>query len=281
MNTNSSSGSESVGVVTDVQYYIALRNVGLRFLLVETKSTGFKEAMLNRVFWRRTKTMKCKREFWALRDIDLDVSHGERLGIIGRNGAGKSTLLKLLAGIFLPTTGRLEVAGRIAPLIELGAGFNQELSARENILLYGSLLGYTRREMEGKTDRILAFSELEDFADVSVKYYSSGMLQRLGFSLATDILPEILLIDEVFSTGDASFVRKARDRMMTLVGDSNIMLLVSHNLQMIRETCTRTIWVDGGRIAADGEPAEVCEAYLAGSGLSDVAAKKPESRPRV
>jgi ABC-type polysaccharide/polyol phosphate transport system ATPase subunit len=247
---------------------VQLRNVGLRFSTFSSRRTGLKEALLNRTFRRHVRRERSD-GFWVLRSVDLDVEHGERLGILGPNGAGKSTLLKLICGIYRPTEGRLETIGRLAPLIELGAGFDQELPAGSNILLYGSLLGYSRKYLEEKIESVIEFAELQRFAEMPLKYYSTGMLQRLGFSVATDILPEILLVDEVFAGGDASFSAKARRRMHNLIDTAHILVMVSHNLSLLTEICTRVIWVEEGAIRMDGKPDDVCQAYL-----SEVEARK-------
>ncbi|MBS3821845.1 MAG: ABC transporter ATP-binding protein, partial [Phycisphaerae bacterium] len=254
-----SDGSEAA----NGQARIALTGVGLRFILYGDKRALLKEAMVSRLLRRRIRRIRPTEVFWALSDVDLTIEHGEKVGIIGPNGAGKTTLMKLIAGIFQPTTGRLEVVGDVAPLINLGAGFNQEISARENIILYGSLMGYSRREMEDKADRVLAFAGVEKFQNVPTKYFSSGMLRRLTFAVGTDILPEILLIDEVFSAGDAQFRRKASQRMSELIDVAHILVMVSHNPTLIEELCDRVIWLERGRIVADGDPASICDDYLA------------------
>ena len=241
---------------------IHLKDVALRFIMYGDKRALFKEAVLAR-FFRKFRRMRPTKEFWALQDITLDIAHGERVGIIGPNGAGKSTLLRLITGIYTPARGRLEVLGDIAPLIDLGAGFNPEISAHENIVLYGALLGRSRSDMESKIDRILSFAGVEKFADMPTKYYSTGMQLRLSFAVATDILPEILIIDEVFAGGDAEFQKKAKQRMIDLIDNAKILVMVSHNLGLLQELCERIIWLHEGRIVADGLPEDVCSRYLA------------------
>jgi ABC-type polysaccharide/polyol phosphate transport system ATPase subunit len=209
----------------------------------------------------RRKTPPAHAEVWLYRDLSFAIGHGERVGVIGSNGAGKSTLLKLMLGVYRPTLGRVVVHGRISALIELGAGFNCELSGAENILLSGALQGFSPREMRDKTDRILDFAGLQDSRDTPTKYYSSGMLLRLAFSIATDINPEILLIDEIFSVGDAEFSQRAMQRMRQLLDTSHIAVLISHNLSLIQEFCSRVLWLRGGAIVQDGDPASVCQAY--------------------
>jgi ABC-type polysaccharide/polyol phosphate transport system ATPase subunit len=245
----------------DSQAAVRLQQVALRFILYSDKGALLKEAALSRVL-NRLRRMHETQEFWALQDVTLNIEHGQRVGVIGVNGAGKSTLLKTIAGIYLPTRGRIEVAGRVAPLINIGAGFNHNLSARENVILYGALLGHPREEMDEKVQRILAFAGVRRFAEVPTKYFSSGMLMRLGFAVATDILPEILLIDEVFAAGDAKFRVRARDRMLQLIDSAKLLVLVSHSLELVQEVCGRVIWIDAGRIIADGDPRSVCESYL-------------------
>ena len=203
------------------------------------------------------------RYFDALRDMNLEVREGEVVGVIGRNGAGKSTLLKAIAGVIRPMSGVIEVHGRIVPLLELGTGFAQNLTGRENIYLTGSLFGLSRREIASRIDDIIQFSELEDFIDVPIKSYSSGMVARLAFSLATDVDPDVLLIDEVFSVGDEFFQRKSMARMRRLFDESRTIMLVSHSLDLIRFQCTRVIWLEAGTIVRDGEPGAVIDAYRA------------------
>jgi len=203
------------------------------------------------------------RTFDALRNVSLQVREGEIVGVIGRNGAGKSTLLKAIAGVLRPMSGAVEVRGRIVPLLELGTGFNANLTGRENIYLTGSLFGLSRRELAARIDDIIQFSELEDFIDVPIKSYSSGTVARLAFSLATDVDPDVLLIDEVFSVGDEFFQRKSMARMRRLFDESRTIMLVSHSLDLIRFQCTRVIWLEAGSIVRDGEPGAVIDAYRA------------------
>ncbi len=262
MNASSYSGFSATNDL-DNRTRIVLDGIGLRFIAYGQKKAGLKEAAFNRLFRRPVSRIRKTETFWALRRIDLNIIQGERIGIIGPNGAGKSTLLKLISGIYPPTEGSIEVAGRIAPLIELGAGFSPELSGRENIFLNGALLGLGEKIMNEKVGRILEFAELHKFAEMPLKYYSIGMKLRLAFSIATDIMPQILLIDEMFAGGDAFFAKKAKQRMLQLLDSSKIVIIVSHNLNLIQEVCGKVIWIQEGRIISEGDPKTVCEQYLA------------------
>lgn len=241
------------------QHFITLDDVHLRFRMYSTRHRSIKEAVVNALARRRYG--KPFTEVHALRGVSLHVPHGERLGIVGDNGAGKSTMLKVISKIYPPTSGTVRHQGFLVPLLEVGIGFNMELSGLENIFLTGAIMGFSRSEMERRVDSILAFSEMRNFADTPIKYYSSGMAQRLAFSIATDIDPEILLLDEVFSVGDIHWMEKARTRMQTLIDRSGILVLVSHDMNLIEQYCTRAIWLHGGLIVADGAPAEIIERY--------------------
>ena len=200
--------------------------------------------------------------FFALKDVSFEVEHGESIGLIGRNGSGKSTLLKILSRITRPSKGRITLYQRVNSLLEIGTGFNPELSGRENIFLNGSFLGMKTSEIRQKFDEIVAFSEVEQFIDTPVKYYSSGMFVRLAFSVAVHLTPEILLLDEVLSVGDAGFQHKSMEKMKELLGSGATIVLVSHNAQAIRDICKRAIWLDKGMLQADGPAASVSENYL-------------------
>ena len=202
------------------------------------------------------------REFRALDDVSFHIDRGQVCGIIGRNGAGKSTLLKIISGVLAPTSGKVTVKGNIAPMLELGAGFDQDLSARENIYLNGAILGYTKEFIDSKYEDIVNFSELHDFMDNPIRTYSSGMMMRLAFSIATLVEPEVLIVDEILSVGDASFAEKSNKRMQELMSGGTTVLMVSHVLEQIREMCDRVIWIEKGRIVMDGAPNDVCDAYL-------------------
>jgi ABC-type polysaccharide/polyol phosphate transport system ATPase subunit len=239
---------------------IELRDVSLRFVSYYDKQYSLKRALLDLLLRREGPAPSA--EFWALRNIDLRIAKGQRVGVIGANGAGKSTLLRVLARIYPPTSGTLTVRGTVAPLIEMGAGFNVELSGTDNILLNGAMLGFGRREMQSKVDDIFEFTGLGEFADLPLKYYSSGMYTRLAFAIATEIDPDILLIDESLGAGDASFVDKAKARITGLFDRSNVVVIVSHDLATLRLMCTRGVWMKHGQVEADGPIDEVIDQYL-------------------
>ena len=205
-----------------------------------------------------------KREtIWALRNVNFEVAHGEVLGVIGRNGAGKSTLLKILSRITQPTTGRAELFGRVASLLEVGTGFHPELTGRENIYLNGAVLGMKRAELDRKFDQIVEFSELEKFLDTPVKRYSSGMYMRLAFAVASHLEPEILVIDEVLAVGDAQFQKRCLGKMRNVASQGRTVLFVSHNLNAVQSLCQRAIWLDEGKVIKEGTASEVIGEYLA------------------
>jgi ABC-2 type transport system ATP-binding protein len=198
----------------------------------------------------------------VLDNIDLTIGCGEKIGIIGANGSGKSTMLKLISGILTPTSGKVKAKGKIAPLIELGAGFDPELAVMDNIILYGVMLGYTQAQMKDRTKSILEFAELENYALVPVKGLSSGMTARLGFAIATDVKPDILILDEVLSVGDVSFKNKCKQRMEEFWQDHVTVLLVSHSMELILQNCHRTLWMDRGQIKMFGKTKDVILEYL-------------------
>ena len=200
-------------------------------------------------------------DFTALEDVSLVVEKGETLGLVGRNGAGKSTLLKVISGILRPTEGSVVCHGNIVPMLELGSGFDMELSGRENVFLNGAILGYSEEYLKAKYDEIVAFSELGQFIDSPIRTYSSGMLARLAFSVASVVEPEILIVDEILSVGDAAFQEKSRARMMELMGGGTTVLFVSHSMDQIREVCSRAVWLEQGHVKMIGKVDEVCDAY--------------------
>jgi lipopolysaccharide transport system ATP-binding protein len=212
----------------------------------------------------RTEPQK-REEIWALRDVSFRVREGEVLGVVGRNGAGKSTLLKILTRITTPTTGRAIIKGRVGSLLEVGTGFNPELTGRENVFLNGSILGMKRKEIQRKLPDIVEFSGIDRFIDTPVKRYSSGMYVRLAFSVAAHLEPEILLVDEVLAVGDAEFQQRCLGRMEDFSGTGRTVVFVSHNMQTINQLCDRAIWLDGGEIVEDGDPSDVVTHYLQGS----------------
>ena len=238
-----------------------LNGVSLRFVNYADKQYSLKRAMLDLVLRRESDVPRG--EFWALRDISFAIEQGERIGIVGGNGAGKSTLLRLLARIYPPTSGRIAIRGNVAPLIEMGAGFNPELSGTDNIVFNGAMLGFSKSEMLAKAAGIYEFTGLEEFADLPLKYYSSGMYMRLAFAIATEVHPDILLIDEALGVGDAAFVAKAKARLRGLVDRSKVVVIVSHDMDSLREFCTRGLWVQHGRVVADGPIEQVIDEYLA------------------
>ena len=235
---------------------ISLQKVGVRYRAPSERIRSIKEYTIR---WLQRKIQH--RDFWALRDIDLSIAPGEAWGLIGHNGAGKSTMAKLIARVLKPTSGRIVVRGNVAPLLEFGAGFHGELTGRENVYLNGSLLGFSRHEMEEKFNHIVDFAELWDFIDAPMRTYSSGMWARLGFSVATDVKPDILIIDEVLSVGDESFQRKSASRMQEFRDQGATLILVSHNLSTIQEMCHRAAWLDHGRVMEIGEPEKIIQIY--------------------
>lgn len=235
---------------------IQVRNVSMHFNLMTERVDSIKEYVLKLI-----KGKLLYNDFIALHDVSFDIYKGDILGLIGLNGAGKSTLLKILAGVLKPTTGTVQVKGRIAPLIEVGAGFDPELTARENIFLNGAILGYSRQFLESKFDEILDFAELRDFVDVPVKNFSSGMYARLGFAIATMVEPDILIVDEVLSVGDFRFQEKCEKRIREMIGHGVTIILVSHDSKLIKEMCSRVIWLEHGAIRKMGSTEIICDEY--------------------
>ena len=245
------------------QPVIELNNVSKRYRLRRgwhVKSIRDEvERLAKRLIMRGAPT---RDDFWALKDVTFALEKGEVLGLVGRNGAGKSTLLKILSHVTVPTTGSFVARGRLGALIEIGAGFHPELTGRENVFLNGSIMGMSRREVQEKFDRIVAFAEIERFIDTPIKHYSSGQQMRLGFSVAAHVDPEILLIDEILAVGDASFQAKCLNKLAELKEDDKTIILVSHNLSNITDYAKRVVWLDGGSVRMIGEANEVVDAYL-------------------
>lgn len=238
---------------------IDIKNVSMKFDLGIEKVFYLKQAFIN-LFIPKKKKPK-KEYFWALKDVDFHVDKGEVVGLIGSNGAGKSTLLKVVSGVMKPTKGKVEVHGNISPMIELGAGFDPELTARENIYLNGAILGYSKEFIDEKFDEIVEFSELKDFLEVPVKNFSSGMTAKLAFSIATVVDPEILIVDEILSVGDIKFQEKSKNKMMSMINGGTTVLYVSHSLQSIKDLCNKVVWIEHGEVQMIGEAKKVCDAY--------------------
>lgn len=243
-------------IYKDNSPFIQLDNISVRYRMHRDRATTFKEHSLR---WLRRQNGFV--DFWALKDISLSVGSGESIGIIGSNGAGKSTLLKVIAQVLHPTDGRVRVSGLVAPILSLGAGFDMELTGRENVYLNGAMLGFSRADMNKKMPALLEFSRLEKFIDSPLRTYSSGMVARLAFAIATDVKPDILLIDEVLSVGDINFTKKCNLRMNAYKDSGTTLLIVSHSLETIRELCERVVWLEHGTIRAEGKAAEVIDVY--------------------
>jgi ABC-type polysaccharide/polyol phosphate transport system ATPase subunit len=240
---------------------IHFENVTIRYRIPRGGSRSLKEHVVRRMSRRMTYD-----EFEALRGVSFDVADGENVGVIGRNGAGKSTMFKAICRVVRPAAGRVVVRGRIAPLLELGLGMNSELTGRENVLLQGSLLGFSRAAMRERLPTIAEFAEIGEFIDAPTRTYSTGMVARLAFAVATDVDPDILLVDEALSVGDERFQAKCRERMASFRRAGKTVLLVSHSLGHVRDTCARVIWLDRGRLIADGSMAVIADAYHEWSG---------------
>ena len=235
---------------------IVVDNMSMMFNLNKEKVDNLKEYFIKLVTRKLHFT-----EFWALNDISFTVEKGDRVGVLGFNGAGKSTLLKVIAGVLKPTKGSVKVSGVIAPMLELGAGFDMNYSGKENIYLYGATMGYSRKFIEEKYDEIVEFSELGDFIDVPVKNYSSGMRARLGFAIATAVEPEILILDEVLSVGDAKFRQKSEAKIRSMFDKGITVLFVSHSTQQVLNICNKAIILEKGKLIAQGDVKEICDKY--------------------
>ncbi len=238
---------------------IEVNNATVRFNMANQQVNNLKEYMI--------KLMKKElmfQEFFALREIDLTVKRAEAWGIVGTNGSGKSTLLKLICGILKPYQGTVSVYGKIAPLIELGAGFDGEMTAKENVVLNGTLMGYSEKFMKEKFDEIIEFAQLQDFLDMPIKNYSSGMAARLGFAVATMVQPDILICDEILAVGDYKFQEKCEKRMHRMLEHGTTLLYVSHSHESVKKLCEKALWLEKGRMVMSGEAGMVCDAYLSG-----------------
>ena len=235
---------------------VELNDIVMKFRMASQKIDNLKEFTI-----RAIKKQLQYTEFTALNHVSFSVKKGEVVGIIGLNGSGKSTVLKIISGILKPTAGTVTVRGKISPLIELGAGFDFDLTARENVYLNGSVLGYSKREMSAKMDEIIDFSELYDFMDTPIKNFSSGMVARLGFSIATNVQPEILIIDEILGVGDFLFQQKCEDRIGRMMSGGTTVIVVSHSIEQIERLCDRVVWLDKGCIKMIGEKEIVCNKY--------------------
>ena len=237
---------------------ISVKNVSMKFDLGIEKENSFKNKFIALFDKKRRRK---KEYFWALKNVSFDVKKGEVIGLIGSNGAGKSTMLKVVSGVMKPTKGSVVVDGLIAPMIELGAGFDNELTARENIYLNGAVLGYPEKFLNEKFEEIVEFSELRDFLDVPIKNFSSGMIAKLAFSISTIVNPDILIVDEILSVGDIKFQEKSLNKMMELIKGGTTVLYVSHSLDSIKNLCDRVIWLDHGEVVEMGQSEKVCDDY--------------------
>jgi ABC-type polysaccharide/polyol phosphate transport system ATPase subunit len=235
---------------------IQLQDVSVRYKVPKERFGTFKEFMI-----RRLQGKVNHQDFWALRDISVNIPKGEVFGVVGRNGAGKSTMLKIVSRVLRPTKGRITVRGRVSPLLELGAAFHHELTGRENVFLNASLLGHAQKEVEEKFPNIIEFADIGGFIDAPLRTYSTGMIARLGFSVATAWDPEILVLDEVLAVGDEAFQAKCHEKIRVFREGGATVLFVSHNTQVVQKICQRVAWIDRGRIQAVGDPDEIVERY--------------------
>ncbi len=253
--------------MTEPELRVHLQEVSLCYRLAKQRIPSLKEYAIH---WLRGALSYEK--LWALREVSLTVRQGETIGIVGRNGAGKSTLLKVISRVLKPTAGQAEVRGSLSPILELGTGFDHELTGLENIFLNALLLGRTRREIDARVEEIVEFSGLGDFIRTPIRNYSSGMLARLGFSVATAWVPEILILDEVLAVGDAAFTQKCEERIRQFHDAGTTVLMVSHSAKAVRDNCSRCVWLDAGRLRADGPTEEVLRLYAH-------AGTEPDQRP--
>lgn len=239
------------------EYMVEVNNVSMRFNLGIEKGFSLKQGFVDLLSGKKKPP---KKDFWALTDVNFKVKRGEVIGFVGSNGAGKSTLLKVVAGVMKPTKGEVKAYGNICPMIELGAGFDPQLTARENIFLNGSIMGYSRELMESKFQEIVDFSELHDFLDVPVQNFSSGMIARLAFSVATIVDPEILIVDEILSVGDIAFQAKSEQKMLSMISGGTTVLFVSHSAEQVKKMCDTVVWIEHGVVQKIGGK-EICDEY--------------------
>lgn len=239
------------------EFAVEVENVTMRFNLARERVDSLKE-----YFVKNIKKKYNRDEFYAVKDVSFQIRKGDSVAIVGSNGSGKSTLLKMIAGIYKPTVGKITVKGTVAPMIELGAGFDNDLTARENVFLNGAVLGFSRAYMQEYFNSIIDFAELWEFVDVPVKNFSSGMKARLGFAVATAVQPDILIVDEILSVGDANFRKKCEHRMEEMKERGTTMLLVSHSIEQVLQTCNKALWINKGTMMCFGDVEVVCEQYM-------------------
>lgn len=244
---------------TNNEIIINAKNISMRFNLGIEKGFSVKQFFVDILSFKHKRKMKS--DFYALSDVNFDIKRGEVVGLIGSNGAGKSTLLKIVAGVMKPTKGSITVNGNVCPMIELGAGFDMDLTASENIYLNGAILGYSKEFIDRKFNEIVEFSELQDFLNVPVKNFSSGMIARLAFSIATIVDPEVLIVDEILSVGDLAFQQKSEEKMRSMIGGGTTVLYVSHSLDSIKSLCDKVIWLEHGKVIEVGSAKDVCTHY--------------------
>lgn len=250
---------------------IQVNDVSMRFNLGIDKGFSIKQGFVDLFDKQKREERKqqiARNNFWALSGVSFEVKRGEVVGLVGTNGAGKSTLLKVVAGVYKPTQGNVLAYGNICPMIELGAGFDPELTAKENVFLNGAIMGYSKEFLNEAYDSIVDFAELHDFMEVPVKNFSSGMMARLAFSVATITDPEILIVDEILSVGDPAFQIKSEQKMINMINGGTTVLYVSHSIESVRRLCNRVLWLDHGKVVQYGEVNQVCDAYLASLGLA-------------
>ena len=238
------------------KYAIEVENVGMKFNMSSEKVDDLKDYVI-----KLLKRQLNYKEFWALKDISLKIEKGDRVGLVGLNGAGKSTLLKVISGVLKPTEGKVKISGNIAPLLELGAGFNNQYTGTENIFLYGAMLGHSKAFLNENYKEIVKFSELGEFIDVPVKNYSSGMKSRLGFAIATIVEPDILILDEVLSVGDAKFRKKSTKKIKSMIENNVTVLFVSHSIDQVLDLCNKAILLEKGHLVAYGSAQEIADIY--------------------